>query len=290
MEIPDIGFYYPRLFDKNYYTTFLKEHNPQPLSESNKDSVAYRKGVYITDVSDDLKFHVLRCSSNLHGATENLTATDREIITLANQTAKKHYPDSADLNHVLAQVYYNHTINSRDRRAKIPAHSDKTEDMPRNGLIAFCTFYDPIVESKKYHHTDTDVLYKKASALTSMKFINKTSGKTTIIPLQPNSLLLIDLNTNRTHTHETIPPLLASSDVPTRLGYVIRCSDQKAKFSDGQTYLLHADAYTPLLPPTTEKIKHLKELYLQENLETTTPDYGFIDFSLNQGDYLRPLP
>lgn len=44
----------------------------------------------------------------------------------------------------------------------------------------------------------------------------------------------------------------------------------------------------PLLPTTDEKTKMLKELYVQENTDTTMPDYPFIDFSLNLGDYLAP--
>lgn len=296
MEIKDIGFYCQNLFgDKDYFTPFLTSHTPQSLTESDKPDQAYRKGVYLSEVTVDdkksLHFNLLRCSSNLHGPTENFSDTDRKILQIAQAEAVKHYPDSAKLNHVLAQVYYNHVINNHDRRAKIPAHSDKTEDMPKNGLIVFCTFYDPeALRSKKYHEVDGQLMYKNTSALTSLKFVNKITNEVTIIPLHPNSALFIDLNANKNYTHEIVPPNLSSADVPTRLGYVIRCSNVKAVYKDNQTYILNLETneYTPLLPATDEKTKMLKELYVQENVSTTTPDYPFIDFSLNLGDYLSP--
>ena len=296
MEIKDIGFYYQNLFgDKDYFTPFLGAHKPQSLTESDKPDKAYRKGVYLSEVTVDdeksLHFNLLRCSSNLHGPTENFSDTDREILGIAQAEAVKHYPGSAKLNHVLAQIYYNHVINNRDKRAKIPAHSDKTEDMPKNGLIVFCTFYDPeALQSKKYHKVGGHLLYKNTSALTSLKFVNKITNEITIVPLHPNSALFIDLNTNKNYTHEIVPPNLGSNDVPTRLGYVIRCSNIPAVHKSSQTYLLNPETneYTPLLPATDEKTKMLKELYVQENVSTTTPDYPFIDFSLNQGDYLAP--
>lgn len=224
MEIKDIGFYCQNLFgDKDYFTPFLTSHTPQSLTESDKPDQAYRKGVYLSEVTvndeKSLHFNLLRCSSNLHGPTENFSDTDRKILQIAQAEAVKHYPNSAKLNHVLAQVYYNHVINNRDRRAKIPAHSDKTEDMPKNGLIVFCTFYDPeALRSKKYHEVGGQLTYKNTSALTSLKFVNKITNEATIVPLHPNSALFIDLNTNKNYTHEIVPPNLASADVPTRLG------------------------------------------------------------------------
>jgi len=296
MEIKDIGFYCPNLFGSvDYFTPFLTSHTPQSLTESDKPDQAYRKGVYLSEVTVDdaksLHFNLLRCSSNLHGPTENFSNTDREILQIAQAEAVKHYPDSAKLNHVLAQVYYNHVINNRDRRAKIPAHSDKTEDMPKNGLIVFGTFYDPeALRSKKYHEVGGQLMYKNTSALTSLKFVNKITNEATIVPLHPNSALFIDLNTNKNYTHEIVPPNLASADVPTRLGYVIRCSCTPAVYKAGQTFVLNSATQTlmPLLPTTDEKTKMLKELYVQENTDTTMPDYPFIDFSLNLGDYLAP--
>ena len=46
------------------------------------------------------------------------------------------------LNHVLAQIYQNTTVREVPKKACIPAHSDKTKDMPmEDELIAFCTLY-----------------------------------------------------------------------------------------------------------------------------------------------------
>ena len=66
---------------------------------------------------------------------------------------KVEYP--ASLNHVLAQIYYNKsaTEDQKQTKAKIKAHSDKTKDMPTNGLMAFCTFYDNL---NKINKLDTD--------------------------------------------------------------------------------------------------------------------------------------
>ena len=72
------------------------------------------------------------------------------------------------MNHVLAQAYWNHfepfsesgsevessnahpepslgdvrSHMGKSIRAKIKAHSDKTKDMPENGVMAFSTFYE----------------------------------------------------------------------------------------------------------------------------------------------------
>lgn len=145
-------------FDKSYYTEFLNCHTPQQLTESNKPDISYRKGVYLSNVSPDGKFNLLRCSSNLQGPTENFSEYDTYIVAKANKHAKTIFDNPAELNHALAQVYYNHTIDGRVKRAKIPAHSDKTKDMPENGIMVFGTFYNPAeLSDKKYHVVDGNV-------------------------------------------------------------------------------------------------------------------------------------
>lgn len=296
MEILKIGFFFENLlgnFSENFFDTFLQEHKIQELKESNKPDISYRKGIYMSEMKRDdtgVIYHLLRCSTNLNGPTECFTDSDRKIINIVNEAAKKAYPDCSELNHVLAQVYYNHSVNNRQRRAKIPAHSDKTEDMPENGLIAFCTFYDSeILKNKKYRVVDNDIFYKNTSALTRLRFIDKETKEKTDITLTPNSVFIIDLKTNERYTHEIVPPNLDSKDIPTRLGYVIRCSKQKAKFT-GKTYIENFDGkYVPLREPTEEDIIKLKNLYILENTNTVRPNYDFIDFSLNKGDYINPL-
>lgn len=278
-------------FEENYFDAFHKHHVPQTLTESNKPDVSYRKGVYITSVTPDLKFHILRCSTNLQGPTETFSEYDTKIVSMANAAAKEYFDNPAPLNHVLAQVYYNYTVNDRTRRAKIPAHSDKTEDMPENGIMAFCTFYDPIaLSNKKYHMLDGNLMYKNALALTILRFVHKSTKEVTDFILHPNSILFIDLNVNRDYTHEIVPPTLDPVDIPTRLGYVIRCSKQEAQFINNTTYLITPEGkQTPLRQATSEDTSSLKKLYMDENILPVRPDYGFIDFTLNSGDLLAPV-
>ena len=323
----EIGHMFPSYFDKDfdYFKSFHDDHVPQLLSESDKGDVAYRKGIYLSDVTEDGRFWLLRCSSNLRGPTDNFSPTDRMIIARVNETAQAFFPGSALLNHVLAQVYHNHSLNGKQRRAKIARHSDKTKDMPVNGLMAFCTFYDwTNVPNRKMYKVDPNdhynILYKHSTALTILRFIPKSGvdvgvgvgdQKQIDVLLYPNSVFLMDLETNRLYTHEIVPPNLDSIDIPTRLGYVIRCSKQEAKFEAGQTWLRRSpspspspsppspspppasvkkdDEWEPLRRPTVDDIARLKELYRVENATTERPDYGFINFSLNDGDYLSPI-
>lgn len=300
MEIPGIGTYFPEYFDdsKDYFATFNHVHTTQTLTESDKGDVAYRKGVYLSEVTDDYQFKLLRCSSNLFGPTESFSRMDRDIIAKLNVTNKELYKDGAELNHVLAQVYHNYSIDGRERRAKIARHSDKTKDMSDNGLIVFCTFYDSLhIISKRFKPDPNDkynILYKNTTALTTLRFIQKEGAvserpKCIDVLLYPNSALFMDLEANRLYTHEIVPPNLDARDVPTRLGYVVRCSKQDAKFVDGRTLIQDpAGQWGPLNKPTQDEVKHLKELYRVENQTIIKPDYGFINFSLNDGDYLKP--
>jgi hypothetical protein len=284
-------FFFHDFFDANNYDAFLKYHEPQALTESNKSDVAYRKGVYLTPVTEDLKFHLLRCSSNLQGPTETFSDSDRKIVSRANEVAKRIFKNPAELNHVLAQVYYNYTIDGKTRRAKIPAHSDKTEDMPENGIMAFCTFYDPVaLADEKYRMEGEKLMYKNTLALTILRFTKKETKEVKDFILYPGSVLFIDLNVNRDYTHEIVPPLLDAKDVPTRLGYVIRCSKQQARYVDGVTYLTNPEGKeVPLRQATDEDTSNLKKLYMEENLNPVKPEYGFIDFTLNLGDLLAPV-
>jgi hypothetical protein len=66
----------------------MTEHQFQHLTESNKPGTAFRKGIYITNVTttenDTLEFNLLRCSSNLDGSTDNFRDTDNHIIKEIN--------------------------------------------------------------------------------------------------------------------------------------------------------------------------------------------------------------
>src|SRR5262249_29950946 len=116
----------------------------------NKAGQAFRKGIYLSRVqridagvdspsssgTAALRFNLLRGSSNLDGPTDNFRATDHEIVDGVQAVCDAFFEQSAELSHVLAQAYE----NTAQGKARIKAHSDKTKDMPRYGLIAFCTF------------------------------------------------------------------------------------------------------------------------------------------------------
>ncbi len=51
------------------------------------------------------------------------------------------FPDSAELNHVLAQTYHNsEAANGKQKKAKISEHSDKTKVLPGKKCY-FCSFF-----------------------------------------------------------------------------------------------------------------------------------------------------
>jgi hypothetical protein len=152
--ISNAGVYFRKLFtDNSYFDKIKSEHAFQELTESNKPSKAFRKGIYLTKVTkaeneegnEVLHYRLLRCSSNLTGPTDNFRATDHQIIDTLNDAVKYVFEYKTELNHVLAQIYENRARtedNDKEVKSRIKAHCDKTKDMPKEGLIVFCTFYD----------------------------------------------------------------------------------------------------------------------------------------------------
>jgi hypothetical protein len=286
INIYNVGVFIEQFFDpnKNYFKLIENEHKFQNLTESNKDDIVIRTGIYLSRITkqsdDNLKFNILRCSANLDGPTEGFRETDNEIVNSVNHIASYLFDQKTNLNHVLAQIYKN--------RAMIEDHSDKTCDMPRNGLIAFCSFY------RDY---DTN-RYKSAECLTKMRFKLKAYVKDDTelvkqfdIILYPNSVFLISLWTNRLYTHEIVPNYLPSEKIPTRLEYVIRCSNREVIYneSNGGTYIIEDDMYRELVEPTLEDMYKLQELYFRENVYDKIMDYDDFYFSLNKGDYMKPI-
>ena len=167
--------------DTDYYAAITSEHTFQTLMLDVKPSEAFRRGVYITRVDEtpdgaEARFRLLRCSTNLAGPTENVRATDAEILGVLNGLRERYFPGTAELNHVLAQTYHN-TVgpDGKQRKAKISSHSDKTKDMPSNAVMAFCTFYDRLPAGSK--RTDEgDVVVGNVSALTRLRFRRKADG------------------------------------------------------------------------------------------------------------------
>jgi len=316
INICNMGVYFRNFFDnsKNYFDLINNEHNFQQLTQSNKPGEAFRKGIYLSKVvqlNDEMKFNILRCSTNLSGPTENFRATDELIISQVNNISKFFFAEETELNHVLAQIYENKVFmngNKKiERKATIKAHSDKTKDMPENGLIAFCTFYKDYCEGmfkgneykkiKKSSNNLYDYFYngKSYSVLTSLRFKIKDAvkdsslAKTFTVTLYPNSLFVIPLSTNRLYTHEIVPSCMSATQIPTRLGYVIRCSKTKAIFKNNNIYLDEKGILTELKTMDDEERQLLKKLYFDENLSSEVINYGNFYSSMNEGDYKQPI-
>lgn len=77
--------------------------------------------------------------------------------------------------------------------------------------------------------------------------------------------------------------------MPTRLGYVVRCSSTQALYKENSTYLKAHGKLLELEPPTHEGVAEVKRLYAEENLTDNVIRYNHpIMFSMNRGDYSKP--
>ncbi|MDX3341743.1 hypothetical protein PV409_27645 [Streptomyces sp. ME02-6979.5a] len=308
LRVHGVGVYYRRFFerDADHFGRISAEHAFQSLTESTKPGTAHRSGIYLTPVTEDgdgLHFRLLRCSTNFSGPTESFRPTDTQIVDALNREAADVFRDQAPLNHVLAQVYHNTlaTPERKQSKAKISAHADKTKDMPANGIMAFCTFYDGLDKLRPLAEDPFDHGVKRASGLTRLHFRLKKSAEgvegpeETALPQQftltlyPGSVFFMPLSTNRLYTHEIRPSGLDAELLPTRLGYVVRCSSAEAVHKDGDTYLKKAGGLVRLGPPTEDGMDDLRRLYAEENRTASFIDYGdsFL-FSMNSGDYDAP--
>ncbi|KAJ3044507.1 hypothetical protein HDV00_001934 [Rhizophlyctis rosea] len=304
LNVHGVGVYFNQLFpyDSDYFSLLKEAHQFQTLTESTKQSPSFRKGIYLSAVQSsengETRFNLLRCSTNLEGPTDGFKSIDLSIINSANAAAKLYFTNPAPLNHVLAQIYENSTTYTetsiKEKKARIKSHSDKTKDMPANGLIAFCTFYSRDIDSKA-RKMDYDYVFKNGSVLTKLRFRLKDCVadqphlvKAFDVVLYPNSLFLIPLSTNRLYTHEIVPPSLPVDRLPTRLGYVIRCSKTRAVHVDGVAYIETDQGRIPMEKPTVDDIRELRSLYLAENTTADAVQYpSVITYSMNEGDYMR---
>ena len=141
LNVHHVGILFKQYFPKeNFFGKISREHQFQPLTESNKQSKAYRKGIYLSNVSQKketiLEYNLLRCSTNFDWPTENFGETDRIIMDCVKRTANHFFREKVCLNHVLAQIYQNKVVtndngHSVERKATIKQHSDKTKDIYR---------------------------------------------------------------------------------------------------------------------------------------------------------------
>ncbi|MGW7437413.1 hypothetical protein [Streptomyces sp. NPDC054849] len=305
IRVHGAGVYYRRFFDldADHFGRIRAEHAFQSLTESTKPGTAHRSGIYLTPVEqngDELHFRLLRCSTNLSGPTEGFRATDIRMVEALNREAATVFQGQAPLNHVLAQIYHNTlaTAERKQSKAKISAHADKTKDMPVNGIMAFCTFYDGLEKLQPLAEDAFDHGVKRASGLTRLHFrlkepIEEHDGAALppqfALTLYPGSVFFMPLSTNRLYTHEIRPSTLGAEMLPTRLGYVVRCSSAEAVHKNGHTFLKAAGEWVKLGPPTPEGMDELRRLYAEENRTSSFIDYGdeFL-FSMNTGDYVAP--
>jgi len=332
-SINNVGIFFPKYFlDKEFFERISSAHKFQELTESNKPKgQSLRKGIYLSNVEltedNSYKFNLLRCSTNFEGPTENFRQVDKDIIQSVNKLREQFYPDSFPLNHVLAQIYENKVKeDNKERKGSIKAHSDKTKDMPDNGVMAFTTFYTFNYQNHsvntnllKTSNTDMyDMLYGDSSIYTSLKFrlkpnVNNGISTATVgistatvgistatvgnlktnftIKLYPNSVFLMPLETNRLYTHEISPSCLPIQYLPIRLGYVIRCSKTEGIHKNGETFIRDVTkTSTPrkLEPITQEDMNNIKALYKEENMSINKINYNDIFVSMNEGDYLQP--
>lgn len=361
-EVPinlyNLGIFIPKCFDdsnRNYFDEISNSHTFQNMSETNKPSFAFRKGIYITNITNEqttntisnttinnspVYFNLLRCSSNYSGPSDNIREVDREIMMKVNNISRNYYRDDVELNHTLAQIYKNSTIypsllkyimyyinicclflfnkqlfnitqniDPIHRKAKISPHSDKTKDMPRNATLVFNSFYDNYYNGKfNYKDNDRkdiinsnrdlfDYTYKNNSVLPKLRFrlkkvvenSNKNLVKSFDIILYPNSSFIIPLSTNRLYTHEIITPVLPSNKIPTRMGYVMRCSKTKAVHKNNKTYIIEDNnVEKELLRCDDNEMQKIKNLYLNENMTIDLINYDNIYTSMNNGDYMKP--
>lgn len=307
--ISNAGVYYRKLFGDDYsFDTIKSQHDFQELTESNKEVKAFRKGIYLSKVTKQITengqeafhYNLLRCSSNLTGPTDNFRNVDTQIINLLNECVQDTFEYGTDMNHALVQIYENKkktTDSDKEVKAKIKAHSDKTKDMPKEGLIAFCTFYDQSnTEQLKPSATDRfDSCYKQTSALTRLHFrLKKTVEDDSLekeftVTLYPNSAFFISLSTNRLYTHEIRPSVLGVNQIPIRMGYVVRCSNVEAMHTDNQTYIKENGQYIKLEEMTPELREELRSSYYEENSTENMIEYGKVHFSMNSGDYEKPI-
>ncbi|MFE5495472.1 hypothetical protein ACFQ7Z_36700 [Streptomyces virginiae] len=305
LRVHGVGVYYRRFFEPgaDHFGRISAEHAFQSLTESDKPARAHRSGIYLTPVTrhgDELHFRLLRCSTNFSGPTEGFGPTDTRIVEALNREAATVFRNHAPLNHVLAQIYHNTlaTDGRKQSKARISAHADKTKDMPADGIMAFCTFYDRLDGLRPLAEDAFDLGVKGASALTRLHFrLKEPTARLDgaalppqfTLTLHPGSVFLMPLSTNRLYTHAIRPSSLDAESLPTRLGYVVRCSSTEAVHKDGRTFLKTAGAPAPLEQPTPAGMEELRRLYAEENRTSSFIDYGDrFPFSMNTGDYLAP--
>ena len=83
--------------------------------------------------------------------------------------------------------------------------------------------------------------------------------------------------------------MLNADMIPTRMGYVVRCSKTADIFRENRTYIEEKGQWVPLEDMTPTTIMDLKDSYVEENQTENRIQYGKVHFSMNLGDYQKPI-
>lgn len=316
VSVQGVGVLYKQFFDlidlPDVFQQVQQDHTFQPMADPDEPeaqaSTPPTTGVSLTPVTrdekGDLVFRLLRNSTNnFAGPTENFKATDHQLVDSLNQESLRIFDNQAPLNHVVAQIYWDKQSPPASERMA----SDKTKDMPTNGIVAFTTFYDrlgdPLHSSTNQRDPFDWVHEGRRSGLTRMRFRLKDQvqqrgsrlvGRFDVI-LYPNSVFFMPLSTNRLYTHEIVSSQVSSEYLPTRMEYVVRCSATEAVHKEGKTYIQKPGCagkkrnWEPMEEPSEAGVKRLKRFYEEEDKSDKYIPYDSrFTFSLNVGDYRRP--
>lgn len=300
LNVHGLGVFFPRRFADSF-ASLGSGHNLQDLRESDKESVSLRRGIYLSEVTTlengDSEFNILRCSTNLDGSTEAFTSEEKKALFSLNYDASWCFNNAAPINHILMQKYE----NKDNKKGSIKDHSDKTEDMPANGVMAFVTTYDPATMPAGAKQVGFDWQLNGLSLCTRLRFCLKKELTPSIerpakfdVLLYPGSVLLIPLSTNRMYTHTVKPSALPADKIPVRTSLVARCSKTTVVHSvaTSMNYIIDNETgeRVAMQPIDDQGRDWMREKYYEENLTAKVVDYGKkpIPFSMNKGDYLKP--
>jgi len=74
------------------------------------------------------------------------------------------------------------------------------------------------------------------------------------------------------------------------MGYVVRCSNTQVYYKDDENILIcRYDKIIKLGEPTSKCIETLKQIYYEENTSDELITYDMFNFSMNNGDYKKPI-
>jgi hypothetical protein len=305
INVSGIGVFFRQVTNWNLFKSLLSGHKMFTLTETNKAGTAHRTGTYLSPMTrhedGSIEYQYLRCSTNLDGPTQEFNEFDNQIVVQVNSLARDYFTGAEPMNHVLMQLYNNTVVDGKQVKARISSHADKTKDMHERGVMAFVTLYD------------LDEMNKLGSlpGMVTSRFDMKMNGKSIFptllfkpkadiphlkeqsVPLYPGSVFIMSLSSNRIYTHALVPAVGEVAHLPTRLGYVARCSNRSAKWQEDGTYVKYGDTWHQMLPTDSEEASEeasvVRNLYFQENTTMNFMNYGEWHSSFNKGDYMKPV-